>query len=191
MSSFENHLILVFGVSGAGKTATCLNYCVRNTDAVYVSASSILKNQTGQTTEQLRLSSASVIGQNQSILTTEIDKIRRSSGSSLLIVDAHAVIDNGVLLVPVSFKVIKSLTPTGVVLLEPPAKQVVAQRAVSDRPRAVKTIEQISRELIAERSAVQSYSIALNVPLITLREPNAISLASAIADITRIVSDKQ
>lgn len=191
MSSFENHLILVFGVSGAGKTATCLNYCAHNADAVYVSASSILANRTGQTTEQLRLSTAFVIGENQSILTAEINKIRCSSGSSLLIVDAHAVIDNGALLVPVSFQIIESLTPTGIVLLEPPAKQVVAQREISDRRRAVKTIEQIGRELIAERSAVQSYSIALNVPLITLREPHAISLASAIADITRIVSGRQ
>lgn len=191
MSSFKNHLILVFGVSGAGKTATCLNYCEHNTDAVYVSASHILKNQTGQTTEQLRLSSAFIISQNQSILTTEINKIRRYSSSSLLVVDAHAVIDNGALLVPVSLQIIESLIPTGIVLLEPPAKQVVAQREISDRPRAVKTIEQINQELIAERSAVQSYSIALNVPLITLREPNAISLASAVADITRIASGRR
>lgn len=191
MSSFKNHLILVFGVSGAGKTATCLNYCANNMDAVYVSASGILKNQTGQTTEQLRLSSAFVIGQNQSILTTEINKTRCSSGSSLLIVDAHAVIDNGELLVPVSFQIIESLIPTGIILLEPPAKQVVAQREISDRPRAFKTIEQISQELLAERSAAQSYSIALDVPLITLREPNAISLASAVADIIRIVSGRQ
>lgn len=191
MSSFDNNLVLVFGVSGAGKTAICLDYCERRASAVYVSASSILKNHTGQTTEQLRLSKANDIRQNQLLLSETIKKMRRSKFSTTFVVDAHAVIDNGKQLVPVPIQVIESLAPTGLVLLEPSADLVIRQREASDRYRPVKTLAEIGEELYAERHTVESYSAALDIPLIVLHSPNTILLAEAVEEIAQTVPDNR
>ena len=167
--------ILVFGVSGVGKTSACEAFVSRNPDVLFVSASSLLSAAKRSTPEVLRTASAADIAANQDALAGALAEFRRGRGHRPVLVDAHGVIDNDVGYVRVPLSVIEGLRPEKLVLIEAPAPVVAERRARASRRRPARTVEQIRAEIDAERSAVQHYATELNLNLNIVRSDLGIS----------------
>lgn len=157
--------VLVFGVSGVGKTHACSDYTARHPDTLFVSASSLLKTATAESGEALRTASPAKIRNNQARLAGALAAFRAGREALPILVDAHGVIDNDSEFVRIPLSAVQSLSPDRLILLEA-APAVVAERRASDaRLRPQRPIEAIVREIAAERDAVTSYARALDLDL--------------------------
>ena len=157
--------VLVFGVSGVGKTTACKSYVVRHPDTLFVSASTLLKRAHRSTDEGLRRATSSKIIGNQDRLRDALIQFRAGRESMPVLVDAHAIIDNDVEFVRVPASIIRELAPDLLVLLEAPPVEVEARRARDSRQRAYRQIDEISRELEAERETVPAYASEIGLDL--------------------------
>jgi adenylate kinase len=157
--------ILVFGVSGVGKTSACEAYVARHPDTLFVSASTLLKNAKQTTVEALRTAGAGEIVDNQSLLAGALARFRSGRERQPVLIDAHGVIDNDAEYVQVPLSAIEALAPERLILLEAPAIAVAKRRATAVRKRPQRSVEAINAEIEAERSAVQSYATALGLEL--------------------------
>ena len=160
----DGDCILVFGVSGAGKTSSCQDFVDRHPEFLYVRASALLSDTAGVSAEQLRTSAADSIAANQSLLAKSLHRFRQGRRERPLVVDAHAVIDNDQDLVRVPVEVVASLEPAGIILLEAPAAVLMQRRQSNKRSRPIRTTGQLELEIAAERQAVLAYADVLGVP---------------------------
>lgn len=156
--------VIVFGISGVGKTTECEAYIGQHPDWMHVSASQLLREATNVSNEDLRTASADGIRANQQLLGEMLTKHRLGRESRPILIDAHAVIDNDRQLVRVPIEAVRSLSPDGMILLEAPAS-LIAQRRLTGRHRPQRSIADIRRELSAERQTVRRYAKELRVPL--------------------------
>lgn len=157
--------VLVFGVSGVGKTYACADYAARHPDTLFVSASSLLEAAIAESREALRTASPTKIRNNQARLAGALDAFRAGREALPILIDAHGVIDNDNEFVRIPLSAIQSLTPDRMILLEAAPELVAERRAADSRPRPQRPIEAIAREIAAERDAVKSYARALDLEL--------------------------
>lgn len=157
--------VLVFGVSGVGKTHACADYSARHPNTLFVSASSLLKAATAASGEALRTASAAQIRRNQARLADALAAYRAGRETMPILIDAHGVIDNDSEFVRIPLSAIRSLAPDQLILLEAEPALVAERRAADTRSRPHRPIEAIVREIAAERAAVKSYARALDLNL--------------------------
>jgi adenylate kinase len=157
--------VLVFGVSGVGKTHACADYAARHPDTLFVSASSLLKAATAASGEALRTASAAQIRRNQARLAGALAAFRAGREALPVLIDAHGVIDNDSAFVRIPLSAIRSLSPDRLILLEAAPAMIAERRAADARSRPQRPIEAIVREIAAERAAVKSYARALDLNL--------------------------
>lgn len=156
--------ILIFGVSGVGKTSSCEDFVSRRPEWLYLRASSLLASATGETPETLRTETAWSIKSNQGLLGDALRAARTGREDRSVLLDAHAVIDNDNGLVEVPVEAVANLGADAIILLEASAEELAIRRLKSLRPRPVRTIEQLKLEIIAESRAVAAYCRELNIP---------------------------
>lgn len=157
--------VLVFGVSGVGKTHVCTDYAARHPDTLFVSASSLLKAETAESGEAMRTASPAKIRENQTRLAGALAAFRAGREALPILIDAHGVIDNDSELVRIPLSAIRSLSPDRLILLEAAPALVAERRAADARLRPQRSIEAIVREIEAERDVVKSYARALDLNL--------------------------
>lgn len=155
--------ILVFGVSGVGKTTACSDYVARHPHVLFVSASALLKIAKAASSEELRTATRGQIIDNQNLLPSALERYRLGRRDHPILLDAHAVIDNDRSLIEVPVSVIAALNPTKLVLLEAAPAEIAARRAASPRPRPIRDLQAIARELAAERAVVEAYGVQLGL----------------------------
>lgn len=162
--------ILVFGVSGVGKTTACLDYAGRHPDVQFISASTLLKEAKAATSEELRTAGRKQIIDNQSLLPIAFERYRRERKDQTILLDAHAVIDNDRTLVAVPSSVISALQPSRLILLEAPPIEIAARRSGDKRQRPLRDLDAIAYEINAERAAVAAYGeeLGLSVTVATV-----------------------
>lgn len=158
--------IIVFGVSGVGKTTTCRSYVTRNPNWLFTSASTLLKIALGVSSESLRESSSCNIEENQYLLGKALSSFRGDRRMVPIIIDAHAIIDNDHELVRVPTSAIRQLDPDLLILLQASPTQVLEHRTNDKRARPLRTIGQIEQEIQAEEETVRIYAKELDVRLI-------------------------
>lgn len=161
----STHTILVFGVSGVGKTSSCEDYVRRHPEWLYLRASALLSQETGESPETLRTENAGSIKSNQSLLGNALRASRAKNPGRSLLLDAHAVIDNDSALVEVPLDAVADLGADAMILLEASAEDLAQRRTDPHRRRPVRTLEQLSREITAENKTVTAYSRKLKIPL--------------------------
>jgi len=159
-------LIMVFGISGVGKTTACLAYVTAHPDYLYDRASAILQKAHGIPVEALRTGTPSSVIENQAVLPPAVRALRKAEPSRTILLDSHAVIDNDAVFVEVPLHIIAALEPDGFILLEAAPATIKQRREESSRPRPPRSVVQIGDEARAERKAVASYAKALGKPLI-------------------------
>lgn len=160
-------LILVFGVSGVGKTTACLTYTNAHPDYLYSRASAILEKAHGRPIEALRTATATSVIANQAVLPSAVAALREADSNRTILLDSHAVIDNDAVMVEVPLDIIGALEPDGFILLEADPATIRQRRDGALRVRPSRSVAQIGDEVRAERKAVASYAAALNKPLVT------------------------
>jgi adenylate kinase len=161
----RGNTILVFGISGVGKTTSCRLLVQRHSTYLYMSASELLRDATALDTGQLRTSAAGRILQNQSLLGAALRARREGHWDRPVLIDAHSVIDNDLELVVIPVGVIASLEPDGLILLEASPKTIAMRRAQDGSRRPQRSIEDLAIESEVAREAVVTYSRELHLPL--------------------------
>ncbi|AGB45323.1 archaeal adenylate kinase [Mesorhizobium australicum WSM2073] len=159
-------LIMVFGISGVGKTTACLAYVDAHPNYLYDRASAILQKAHGIPVEALRIGPASSVIENQAVLPSAVRALRKAEPSRTILLDSHAVIDNDTVFVEVPLDIIMAIEPDGFILLEAAPATIKQRREEASRPRPQRSVAQIGDEAQAERKAVTSYAKALGKPLI-------------------------
>jgi adenylate kinase len=157
--------VIIFGVSGVGKTAACRDYVARHPEVAYLNVGEVLSEATGLSPEEMYLSSEEEILARQAIFSHILD---RNFGSSArkLVIDAHSVIDTDGGSVTIPVELIQSLQPTGIVLLESDPKEVQRRRLRDSRFRPDRSIGELQSQIAYTRKVVEGYSDHLNIPLI-------------------------
>lgn len=166
MSRDRGACILVFGVSGVGKSSACEAFCGRRPQWLHFKASSLLSDATGDDPETLRTSPSNSIRSNQDLLCEALERARSGQETRPVLLDAHGVIDNGRDLVPVPTQAVARLRPDGIILLEAGPAEVAYRRAHGLRQRPTRSDEELTSELRMERETVQNYATVLRLPLV-------------------------
>lgn len=172
--------VIVFGVSGVGKTTACLDYVARHPHFLLLSASSLIASATGATLDSLRTASAQRLLANQEILQSAVEERLQRHGASSFILDGQCVLDNGDQIVVLPADAIAPFRPSGLILLEAPAVEIAARRSRDTRQRPFRTVEEISQQLAMNREAVRSYAGRLNIPSVVAEAKGALSLDAPI-----------
>lgn len=180
MSTNFAPLIMVFGISGVGKTTACEAFVKSNPIYFYDRASAIMQRAHRTVTEALRTTDSESIRSNQGVLPSAVMALREAFPYKIMLLDCHAIIDNDKGLVEVPPETIKDLKPDGFILLEADAAVVKQRRENAERVRPNRTVDQIEAEQIAERRTVRSYVNNLHIPLIIDNASINYDLSSAI-----------
>lgn len=181
-------LIMIFGISGVGKTTACLAYVSTHPRYLYGRASAILQKAHGIPIEVLRTETASSVIENQAVLPPAVMVLRRAEPSKTMLLDSHAVIDNDAVIVEVPLDIVTALEPDGFILLEADSATIKQRRDEASRPRPQRSVAQIDDEAQAERKAVVSYAKALDKPLVIDVVTSQYDLKSAIDQLNRQIS---
>jgi adenylate kinase len=176
----RGNCILVFGVSGVGKSWSCNAFVSRHPEYLYYSASTLLREAKASTVEQLRTADAQEIEANQRLLGVQLRRKRENQWSRSVLVDAHGVIDNDQDLIKLPLDAIRSMEPDALVLLEAPAEVVAERRRKDKRSRPNRSLAFIQREIAAERETVLAYGVALGLSVVTDVVDEGYQLDSAI-----------
>jgi adenylate kinase len=146
--------IVVFGISGAGKTSSCLTFVKGNPEYLHLSASELLRGAAAADPASLRISPADQILENQKLLPSALRARREGQWHRPVLIDAHSVIDNDRELVRIPVEVIRSLDPDGLLLMEAAPEIIAARRSEPGSRRPARSIDQIVREAEVARQAV-------------------------------------
>lgn len=161
--------ILVFGVSGVGKSRACSDYVDRNPDWLHLRAGELLSRLTGESPENLRTALDEEVVANQGLLSLAVTRARAGREHHPVLVDCHAVIDNDDDLVVVPAGTVVALAPDGIILLEHDAAEVSMRRIIDLRVRPSREPAAIAREAVLERNTVEGYAASLTLPLVIAR----------------------
>lgn len=157
--------IVVFGVSGVGKTSSCRAFVARHPEYLHLSASELLRSAATVNPATLRTAPSDQILANQRLLPGALRARREGQWERPVLIDAHSVIDNDKEIVRIPVEVIQSLVPDGMVLLETAPEIVAARRSVPGSRRPRRSVSQIAHEAEVARQAVLGYASSLEVPL--------------------------
>lgn len=161
--------ILIFGVSGVGKSRACSDYVDRNPDWLHLRAGELLSRLTGESPENLRTALDEEVVANQALLSLAVTRARAGREHRPVLVDCHAVIDNDDDLVVVPAGTVVALAPDGIILLEHDAAEVSMRRIIDLRVRPSREPAAIAREAVLERDTVEGYAASLTLPLVIAR----------------------
>lgn len=170
-------LLMVFGVSGIGKTTACVEYARLHENVVHFSASKLLGLDRSSAGER----SANEMLQDQRKLVELVRAARASTSARLMLLDAHSVVIVGGRQLIVPTDVIGAMEPDGFIFLEAAAEAVSRRRlARGDQGAHVSDIESVQRAQTAALRAVEGYSETLGCALSIVRADQPVDLADEI-----------
>lgn len=175
--------VVVFGISGVGKSTACQRYLDAHPEWMHFSASDLLKAAHSQSGEQLRTAASDTIKQNQLALGEELDRRRGLQPNRPILVDAHSVIDNDKTLTIIPAETIASLKPLGLIFLAAPVEVIVERRARGDRVRPARTVIELENHQAEALSATREYASALALPIFVLEAGDDAAFAAALLEI--------
>lgn len=158
------HTLILFGVSGVGKTTAAQAAMRRFPDLLHFQASTLLKAALAQSGEALRTADASRIASNQTGLYDALCEARSLHLGRPALLDAHSVIDNDVELVDISLEVFAAIQPAAIALLLAPPATLLRRRLEDQRARPERSLEELERYQRRSEDAARGFAISLNVP---------------------------
>jgi adenylate kinase len=159
-------IILVFGVSGSGKTTCCTQLAKRHKGLCHLNAGKLI-SEAYKGERLLRTPSAAEALRRQSLLGPALRKRLRGSKSVHVLVEAHSFLhcDGGVLRIPT--RIVASLNPDAFILVQASAP-LIAKRRLSRCSSGGSPFqlheEEIQRELSISRHQVGQYARTLKRP---------------------------
>jgi adenylate kinase len=174
--------ILVFGVSGVGKTQTLDRVVAQLPGSVTWRASEIIgvaRNTLDP--EALRKLPLDEIRRSQELLLQGFTERRSASPNLLVLLDAHSVIDTESGLVDIPVEVAARLGPSGIIHVSDDVARILERRlGDQQRVRPARSLGQL--EEYQQRSVASSrlYSATLGVPLIEVRSGDRDAFMEAV-----------
>lgn len=173
-------LIVVVGMSGVGKTTVCKAFAERNPAVDYISASEVLRGETGLSGEQLARLPAREILSNQDVLVAALKNRPSKPSTKLQLLDAQILVDNGEDLVELSVESFAKVAPESFVLLEANPIEVKKRREGDTRWRPSRTVRELDQQAERIRLLARNYARALNVPLFVGQVSGAFKLEDVL-----------
>jgi adenylate kinase len=140
-----SHTIVVFGISGVGKSHTISEF-VGSKSFVHIQASGLLRSAKlavegrDVTAEELRTDD---IHYNQTLLISSFEEAR-SRELRNIIFDGHNLIDNGDRLIEIPAEVVDRLRPAGIIVICADPIEIVSRRQKDTvRSRPVRSVEEL------------------------------------------------
>lgn len=156
--------LILFGISGVGKT-TAAEALIRRVDGLqYFEASALLKSAHGQSGEILRTASPDRIAENQLALADALRQARRSLAGAPAIIAAHSVIDNDQTLVDLPLAIFAAIDPTAIAFLWSTPETIAARRAADTRERPIRSVQQLAEYQTRAEAVASAHAQALEVP---------------------------
>jgi adenylate kinase len=187
MKALQGLTILVFGISGVGKTRLIALAKDQLEPVLTWRASEIIgEARRISNGEDLRRLPVNELRASQELLVRGFAERRHANPSALVILDAHSVIDAEVGLVEIATDVVKRLSPAGLIHVGDTAERVKQRREVDvARPRPRRTVVELVR--YQERSIEMSrrYSDTLQIPLIEVISGDEQAFIRAVGSIIR------
>jgi len=157
--------VLIFGISGVGKSTNCRRFTQRHPNCLYFSASELLSTTMNADREKLRKSSPHSILENQKLLGSAFNELRKIYPNRPALVDAHAIIYNDFNYVHIPTEVVRGLNPTALILLEAPSALVASRRRAGHLQRPKRTEQELEEEARLEKQATLRYADELSLPV--------------------------
>lgn len=174
-------LILVFGISGVGKTTLCNDIVRDKPDILRFSASELLRSATSETSEHLRTSSPDQIGENQNLIRQQLLARVPGDYDGIVLLEAHSVIDNGNQLVRIPEGVITELSPHRLVFLEAEPSLIAMRRQLQGEGRGeMRSVDEISQHQILAIEQASRYSDMLGIKLERIKVDDQIDAQSVL-----------
>ena len=171
MSTPVAHTILVCGISGVGKTRLLNDVLKSLPSAVLWRASEIIgAARNVLDPETLRTLPATEILRSQALLIRGFEALRRAFPNTLVLLDAHSVIDADTGYIEIPVEVVRRFVLSGILhVSDEPARILKRRIADTERVRPVRSLVHLVEYQLRSRAACEGYSAALNVPLIEVR----------------------
>jgi len=182
MSQGTAHTILVCGVSGVGKTRLLEDVIRFLPSAVIWRASGIIGAARNiLDPETLRTLPPGEILRSQALLVQGFEAQRRASPRSLVLLDAHSIIDADAGFIEIPVEVAARFMPSGILhVSDEPARILERRLADTKRVRPVRSLAQLTEYQRRSIAACEGYSVALRVPMIEVRSGEGESSTRAI-----------
>lgn len=170
-------LVIVFGISGVGKTTVCSQYAQTRDYVRHYSASKLIElhrsTAAGRSRDQMLLDQLKLV---------EIVKSKRCDDSEhLILLDAHSliVVQNEEVIVPTA--IIAAMKPDGMIFLWASPEELAARRSFrGDAVDTITSFDEIKRLQLKALKSVECYSKELSSPLSIIDTDSGIDLGRAI-----------
>ncbi len=179
------HTILVFGVSGVGKSHTLEKAAARLPESATWRASEIIgAARNTLDPESLRRLPLDEIRRSQDLLIQGFSTHRKSFPNLLVLLDAHSVIDTEVGLTDIPVEVASGLAPLGMIHVSDDVARILERRANDQhRVRPSRSFDQLEEYQRRSIASCKLYSVTLNVPLVEVRSGDIDAFVKAVRGI--------
>jgi len=163
--------ILVCGISGVGKTRLLDDIVKLLPSALVWRASEIIAGARNiLDPERLRTLPPTEILRSQALLIQGFEAQRRAFPLSLVLLDAHSVIDADTGFIEIPVEVVEHFSPSAILNVTADPAHILEQRmADTTRVRPVRSLAQLMEYQRRSIAACQGYSAALSAPLFEVR----------------------
>jgi adenylate kinase len=188
MKPWQGLTILVFGISGVGKTRLIARAKDQLMPVLTWRASEMIgEARQISNSEDLRRLPVNQLLASQELLVRGFEVRRRSNPDALVILDAHSVIDADGGLVEIAIDVVARLHPAGLIHVGDTAAHIQQRRdADIARPRPVRNAAELEHYQERSLDMCRRYSEALLVPLIEVISGDEQAFIRAIRRIVTI-----
>ncbi|MGF0524607.1 ATP-binding protein [Agrobacterium pusense] len=175
----DTKLIIVFGVSGVGKTTACAEYANRNHDVIHSSASDLLRLHR----ETAGMRTIDEVMQDQHTLVDLVCALRAETRASLVLLDAHSLIVVAGRKIVIPADIIAAMNPSGLIFFKATGDVVFSRRALRGDITNIAP-QEIERWQEKSLRAAQSYASQIPCRLSVLDVSQGTDLAGAIGSLS-------
>jgi adenylate kinase len=180
-------LILVFGISGSGKSHLAKKIARARPAILRLTASSLLKSWFHTTGERLRTANRDTVVANQSALRDALANARKDNWDRPVALEAHAVIDNDEGIVDVPIDTFKGLGVSYVLFVSAPVDVIAERRKKDRRHRPERRTHELDKQQIRSLSVSRLIAEELSVPFAVIE---SVDFAKALRVIDSVCRDQ-
>ncbi|MDQ0454616.1 ATP-binding protein [Rhizobium paknamense] len=174
----KTRLVIVFGVSGAGKTTACAEYVSCSRGVVHFSASALMKRH--RKTAGAR--SINEVMQDQHLLVELVHAARSGASASLMLLDAHSLIVVAGIEFIIPADIIRDMKPDGLIFVKAEGELIFQRRVARGDAKTDLPLEiEISQDKALK--AAKNYADQLSCPLLIVDGAQGIDLGEAIKEL--------
>jgi adenylate kinase len=181
-------VVLVFGVSGVGKSWMISRYAAQ-AKVAHVQASQLMRDakaaQIGNTVTSEDLRCGPVLD-NQSLLIDAFIKVLATEARPIIF-DGHCLVDAGEQLIEISVDVIRQLKPSGIVLVRAPAEEIVRRRESDvSRQRPTRTADALTVQQNRCVALCAAYAKELGIRFVQVDAGDEHGFARVVGDLLQM-----